>query len=118
MADMNAVRDLAKAHRLWVIEDAAQALGATLEGRPAGSMCDFGTFSFFPTKNLGACGDAGMVLTSDGALAERLQRLRNHGARVKYDHEEVAYNSRLDEMQAAILRIKSSCSCLVSLRFN
>jgi len=93
-----------------VIEDAAQAIGATVEGsdgsRGAGSIGALGCLSFFPTKNLGAAGDAGMILTSDGAMAERLRRLRVHGGRQMYHHESVGWNSRLDELQAAVLNVK------------
>jgi dTDP-4-amino-4,6-dideoxygalactose transaminase len=105
-ADMNAVRDLAKAHGLFVIEDAAQALGATFEGRPAGSMSDFGTFSFFPTKNLGALGDAGLLVTSNDELAAKARLLRNHGAERQYFHKLAGGNFRLDALQAAFLNVK------------
>jgi len=106
MADMDAVRSLAKAHGLWVIEDAAQSLGATSQGRPAGSLCDFGTFSFFPTKNLGALGDAGLLVTSDDELAAKARLLRNHGAEQQYFHKVVGGNFRLDAVQAAFLNVK------------
>jgi dTDP-4-amino-4,6-dideoxygalactose transaminase len=106
VADMNGVRDLAKGHGLWVIEDAAQALGATFEGRPAGSMCDFGTFSFFPTKNLGALGDAGLLVTSNDELAAKARLLRNHGAEQQYFHKRIGGNFRLDSLQAAFLNVK------------
>ena len=106
MANMDAVRDLARAHGLWVIEDAAQSLGASSEGRPAGSLCDFGAFSFFPTKNLGALGDAGLLVTNDDSLAERARLLRNHGAEQQYFHKMIGGNFRLDALQAAFLNVK------------
>jgi dTDP-4-amino-4,6-dideoxygalactose transaminase len=105
-ADMSAIRDFATANKLWVIEDAAQAIGASYRGQPAGSMGDFGTFSFFPTKNLGALGDAGALVTNDNELAERARLLRNHGAEKQYFHKLVGGNFRLDALQAAFLRIK------------
>jgi dTDP-4-amino-4,6-dideoxygalactose transaminase len=105
-ADMDAVRKLATAHGLRVIEDAAQALGASFNGRPAGSMSDFATFSFFPTKNLGALGDAGLLVTSNDELAERARVLRNHGAEKQYFHKLVGGNFRLDALQAAFLKVK------------
>ena len=106
MADMTALEDVARRHSLRVLEDAAQALGAKLGGRRAGTIGDAGTFSFFPTKNLGACGDAGLLATNDDAVGEQVKLLRAHGSRKKYQPEVVGYNSRLDEMQAAILRAK------------
>ncbi len=106
MADMDAVRELAKANGLWVIEDAAQTLGATLDGRPAGSLSDFGTFSFFPTKNLGALGDAGLLVTSNDKLAAKARLLRNHGAEQQYFHKMIGANFRLDGLQAAFLNVK------------
>ena len=105
-ADMNAIMAIARRHRLPVIEDAAQAFGAQYRGQPAGSMGAFGAFSFFPTKNLGAFGDAGLLVTNDAALAERAVRLRNHGAHSRYYHAEVGGNFRLDALQAAILTVK------------
>jgi dTDP-4-amino-4,6-dideoxygalactose transaminase len=105
-ADMDAVGQLAEAHGLRVIEDAAQALGASFQGRAAGSMSDFGTFSFFPTKNLGALGDAGLLATSNDELAERARILRNHGAEKQYFHKLVGGNFRLDALQAALLKVK------------
>jgi dTDP-4-amino-4,6-dideoxygalactose transaminase len=89
-----------------VIEDAAQAIGARYRGRRAGSIGDVGCFSFYPTKNLGAYGDGGMVVTNDAALAERIDVLRRHGSPQKYHAEWVGYNSRLDALQAAILGVK------------
>ncbi len=105
-ADMDAIVALARDRNLWVIEDAAQAHGATYKGRKAGSLGHLGCFSFYPTKNLGACGDGGAVVTSDPELDRRLRRLRNYGQTVKYHHETSGVNSRLDELQAAILSVK------------
>jgi len=105
-ADMNQIEDVASAHRLPVIEDAAQAIGARFHGRAVGSLGLLGCFSFFPSKNLGGAGDGGMVTTNDAGLAERLRLLRVHGARNKYHYELLGMNSRLDALQAAILRIK------------
>jgi dTDP-4-amino-4,6-dideoxygalactose transaminase len=105
-ADMDAVKEFAVQHGLHVIEDAAQAHGSRYKGRAAGSMGDLGCFSFYPTKNLGACGDGGAVVTSNPDFAVRLSRLRNYGESSKYHHESMGYNSRLDELQAAILRVK------------
>jgi dTDP-4-amino-4,6-dideoxygalactose transaminase len=104
--DMAPLMRLAAAHNLKVIEDNAQAFGATDRGRKTGSIGDIGCISFFPSKNLGAFGDGGMVLTSDPEIADRVRILRTHGWRKKYDPEVLGYNSRLDEMQAAILRVK------------
>ena len=106
MLDVERVMEIAARHDLIVIEDAAQAIGAEYRGRKAGSIGNAGTFSFFPTKNLGAYGDAGMIVTNDEHLAGQLRMLRFHGGRIKYYHEEIGYNSRMDEMQAAILRVK------------
>jgi len=106
MADMDAVRQLAEAHGLFVIEDAAQALGAAYNGHPAGSLSDFGTFSFFPTKNLGALGDAGLLVTSNDELAHKARLLRNHGAEQQYFHKVIGGNFRLDGLQAAFLNVK------------
>jgi len=106
MADMDAIMLLAQEFGLHVIEDAAQALGAEYKGHKAGAIGHLGCFSFFPTKNLGAYGDAGMVVTNNDVLADRVGLLRVHGARPKYYHHMVGYNSRLDALQAAILRAK------------
>jgi len=106
MADMERIIALAEEFRLYVVEDAAQAIGAEYRGRRAGSMGDVGCFSFFPTKNLGAYGDGGMVVTDDDELADRIRLLRVHGSRPKYYHRMVGYNSRLDALQAAILQAK------------
>jgi UDP-N-acetyl-3-dehydro-alpha-D-glucosamine 3-aminotranferase len=105
-ADMDAVRDLAEKKRLTVIEDCAQAMGANWKGSPVASIGDYGCISFFPTKNLGGYGDGGMITTRDRESADRLRRLRTHGSRKKYHFEEQGMNSRLDELQAAILRVK------------
>ena len=105
-ADMDAVLDLARAHGLHVVEDAAQALGTTYRGRACGAMGALGCFSFYPSKNLGACGDAGMVTTGDGRLADRVRRLRNYGEEAKYHHVETGTNARLDTLQAAVLSVR------------
>lgn len=106
-ADMGPILELAKRHGLAVIEDTAQALGATTsDGHPAGSLGTLGTFSFFPTKNLGGLGDAGLVATADAALGARLRSVRTHGESSKYHHSEVGGNFRIDAMQAALLRVK------------
>jgi dTDP-4-amino-4,6-dideoxygalactose transaminase len=103
-ADMDAVLAVASRHHLAVVEDACQAHLATCGGRLVGTIGDAGAFSFYPTKNLGALGDGGAVVTGDGALADRLRRLRNGGQSSRYRHDEFGVNSRLDELQAAILR--------------
>lgn len=105
-ADMDPINALAGRHGLAVIEDVAQAQGARYKGRRTGSLGTAGAFSFFPTKNLGAIGDAGAVTTDDAALADRLRVLRNYGSRRKYVNEVRGENSRLDELQAAVLRAK------------
>jgi len=106
-ADMDPILEIARRHRLRVIEDAAQAIGAQYQdGRRAGAMGDMGCFSFFPSKNLGAVGDAGLVTTGDDGLAERLRVLRNHGSKPKYYHKFIGGNFRLDTIQAAILQVK------------
>src|SRR5713226_2771424 len=104
--DMQPVLDFARKHRLRVIEDASQAHGATYQGQRVGSMGDIGCFSFYFSKNLGAYGEAGMCVTNDAELAGTLRMLRDHGSRVRYQHEMMGVNARLDEMQAAILRVK------------
>jgi dTDP-4-amino-4,6-dideoxygalactose transaminase len=104
--DLPALRDLARAKGLHLVEDACQAHGAKLDGRPVGSWGVTGCFSFYPTKNLGALGDGGMIVTNDDDLADRLRRLRNGGQVSRYVHQEVGINSRLDELQAAVLRAK------------
>lgn len=105
-ADMDALMAVATAHGLAVIEDCAQAHLCTAGGRPVGTVGVAGTFSFYPTKNLGALGDGGAVVTQDAALADRIRRLRNGGQSTRYHHPEAGLNSRLDEMQAAILRAR------------
>ncbi|NTV51496.1 MAG: DegT/DnrJ/EryC1/StrS family aminotransferase [Candidatus Firestonebacteria bacterium] len=105
-ADMTRLLALARTHRLAVVEDACQALGATWQGKPVGALGDAGCLSFFPTKNLGGIGDGGMVVTNRPELAARVKRLRNHGSEEKYRHLELGYNSRLDEVQSAVLRVK------------
>jgi dTDP-4-amino-4,6-dideoxygalactose transaminase len=106
MSGMDEVLAIAGRHGLPVVEDCAQAIGAQWEGRPAGSIGTIGCFSFFPSKNLGAYGDGGMLVTDDAEIAAHVKRLRAHGAAVKYYHDELGVNSRLDEIQAAILRVK------------
>ena len=106
LADMPALQALARRHGLLLIEDAAQAHGAARDGRKAGAFGDAAAFSFFPAKNLGALGDGGAVVTDDDALAQRIAALRNYGSDVKYHHLFQGVNSRLDEMQAALLRVK------------
>jgi dTDP-4-amino-4,6-dideoxygalactose transaminase len=105
-ADMGPIRDIAQRHGLAVIEDAAQAIGAAWNGFRAGTLGDVAAFSFYPSKNLGGFGDGGMVTTSNPLLARRLARLRVHGMEPKYHHHEVGFNSRLDALQAAVLRVK------------
>jgi dTDP-4-amino-4,6-dideoxygalactose transaminase len=105
-APMDRVGALARQHGLAVVEDAAQAIGAAWQGRPIGAWGDAACLSFYPTKNLGACGDGGMVVTDRGDVAEKVRRLRHHGDSGKYRHEELGYTSRLDELQAALLRVK------------
>ena len=105
-AEMDAVLEVARKHHLAVIEDAAQAIGARWKGRSVGSLGTCGCFSFFPSKNLGGAGDGGMITTNDPQLAEKLRTLRVHGARKKYRYESLGINSRLDALQAAILRVK------------
>jgi len=105
-ADMDAIKAIADRHGVPVIEDAAQAIGAEYRGKRAGSLSLCGCFSFFPTKNLGAFGDAGIMTTDDAKLADRLRMLRVHGSRTRYYHEAAGINSRLDTLQAAILLVK------------
>jgi len=105
-ADMDAILEIAAGHNLVVIEDAAQSISAKYKGRMSGSMGQLGCFSFYPTKNLGAPGDGGMIVTQSDELNELLRRLKAHGAKVKYHHEEVGYNSRLDTLHAAVLGAK------------
>jgi dTDP-4-amino-4,6-dideoxygalactose transaminase len=105
-AEMDAINEIAARYNLKVIEDAAQSQGARYRGRRAGSLGDAAGFSFYPTKNLGAIGDGGAVTTNDADLAEKVRLLRNYGSRVKYENEIQGFNSRLDELQAAFLRVK------------
>ncbi|MBX2882377.1 MAG: DegT/DnrJ/EryC1/StrS family aminotransferase [Granulosicoccus sp.] len=104
--DMAAIQAIAKNHQLRIVEDCAQSFGATVGGKQTGTMGDIGCFSFFPSKNLGAYGDGGMVCTNDADLAEKCRMYRSHGSKVRYHHDVIGYNSRLDEMQAAVLRQK------------
>jgi dTDP-4-amino-4,6-dideoxygalactose transaminase len=106
VADMDPVLEIARQHRLFVIEDAAQAIGATYKDRQAGSMGTVGCFSFFPSKNLGGLGDGGMIVTQDAELGEKLVVFRNHGSKPKYYHHFVGGNFRLDTLQAAALIVK------------
>lgn len=105
-ADMPALRSIADRHGLFLVEDAAQAHGATYDQQPAGSLGHAGSFSFYPGKNLGAFGDGGAVTTDDPQLAERIRALRNYGSAVKYHHDVPGFNARLDAIQAAILDVK------------
>ena len=105
-AAMDPLLDVSNRRGVPIVEDAAQAIGAADNGRPAGSMGLIGCFSFYPTKNLGGAGDGGMLTTNDDDVAARLRRLRAHGGANEYEHDEVGINSRLDELQAAVLRIK------------
>lgn len=106
MADMKEIKDIADKYGLKIIEDAAQAIGSRQFGKTVGELGTAATYSFFPTKNLGAYGDAGMIITSDSTLAEQARIIRVHGSKPKYYHHILGYNSRLDEMQAAILNVK------------
>ncbi len=105
-ADMDPINRIAQKHHLKVVEDAAQAIGSKYKGKKAGAMGDFGCFSFFPSKNLGAAGDGGLVTTDSPDMAEFIRILRFHGAKPKYFHSFIGYNSRLDTIQAAILSVK------------
>ncbi len=105
-AEMDELMQLAEEHNLFVLEDAAQAIGSEYKGKKIGAWGHAATFSFFPTKNLGGYGDGGMIVTNDDQLADKLRILRVHGSRPKYYHGIIGYNSRLDEIQAAALRIK------------
>lgn len=105
-ADMDAIREVASRHDLPLIEDAAQSIGSEYRGHRAGTLGDIGCFSFYPTKNLGGLGDAGMLTTNDAELADKLQLLRGHGMRPRYYHKLVGVNSRIDSIQAAALRVK------------
>ncbi|MDE2572952.1 MAG: DegT/DnrJ/EryC1/StrS family aminotransferase, partial [bacterium] len=105
-APMREIMEIAQRHELAVIEDCAQSIGATIDGRATGTIGDIGCYSFFPSKNLGAYGDGGLLVTRSERLAARARSLRAHGGAVKYFHQELGVNSRLDEVQAAILRVK------------
>ncbi len=107
MADMESLNALAVSRGIRIVGDAAQAIGATYQGRPIGAWSDLTTLSFFPTKNLGGCGDGGMILTDSDELAEKIRLLRFHGSGGGYFYKEVGYCSRLDEIQAALLRVKA-----------
>ncbi len=105
-ADMDSICSLARKYNLKVIEDCAQAFGATYKGQKVGTFGDCGCFSFFPSKNLACYGDGGMIVTGKEDLAKKVRLLRNHGSIVKYQHKTLGYNSRLDEIQAAVIRVK------------
>jgi len=105
-ADMEKILEMAQRHGFKVLEDCAQSFGAGIGGEKTGSIGDAGSFSFYPSKNLGGCGDGGLISTNDGELAARVRLLRNHGSKGGYIHEAIGYNSRLDELQAAILLVK------------
>lgn len=105
-AEMQPILDFARTHNLRVIEDASQAHGATYQGQRVGSLGDIAAFSLYYSKNLGAFGEAGICTTNDAALAEKMRMVRDHGSRIKYQHEVMGVNARLDEMQAAVLQIK------------
>lgn len=104
--DMDAIMDIAKRYNLYVIEDCCQAIGAEYKGQKVGTFGDIGCYSFYPTKNLGGMGDGGLITVNSENLKNRIVALRNHGGAVRYYHDEIGVNSRLDEIQAAILRIK------------
>ncbi|MGN7479748.1 DegT/DnrJ/EryC1/StrS family aminotransferase [Solibacillus silvestris] len=106
MADMEALKEIAVKHKIVLIEDAAQAIGAEQNGKIVGELGTAATYSFFPTKNLGAYGDGGMIVTNDDTLAENARIIRVHGSKPKYYHHVLGYNSRLDELQAAVLNVK------------
>lgn len=104
--DLDPLREICKRHNLALVEDAAQAHGALYKGRPVGAIGDMGAFSFYPSKNLGACGEAGALVTNSDALAKRARSLRNHGSPISYVHEEMGYNYRMEGLHGAILDIK------------
>lgn len=106
MADMEKIQEIATKHKLYVIEDAAQAIGANIRGKKVGELGSAATYSFFPTKNLGGYGDGGMIVTNDDEIANLSKIIRVHGSKPKYHHHILGYNSRLDELQAAILNVK------------
>lgn len=105
-ADMDPILEIAKKHNLVIVEDAAQAIGAEYKGKKVGEIGDATTYSFFPTKNLGAYGDGGMIVTKNEEAAEMMRIIRVHGSKPKYYHKVLGYNSRLDELQAAVLNVK------------
>ena len=104
--DMDAIMDIAKRYNLYVIEDCCQAIGAEYKGQKVGTFGDIGCYSFYPTKNLGGMGDGGLITVNSENLKNRIIALRNHGGPIRYHHDEIGVNSRLDEIQAAILRVK------------
>ena len=104
--EMDKIMDIAKRHNLYVIEDCCQAIGAEYKGQKVGTFGDIGCYSFYPTKNLGGMGDGGLITVNSENLKNRIVALRNHGGAIRYHHDEIGVNSRLDEIQAAILRIK------------
>ncbi len=104
--DMDKIMQIAKKHNLYVIEDCCQAIGAEYKGQKVGTFGDIGCYSFYPTKNLGTMGDGGLAITNNEELKNRIIALRNHGGAIRYHHDEIGVNSRLDEIQAAILRVK------------
>ena len=104
--DMDKIMDIAKRYNLYVIEDCCQAIGAEYKGKKVGTFGDIGCYSFYPTKNLGGMGDGGLITVNSENLKNRIVALRNHGGAIRYHHDEVGVNSRLDEIQAAILRVK------------
>jgi len=106
MAEMDKIMEITKKYNLFVIEDAAQAMGSEYKNKKAGSIGDTGCFSFFPAKNLGAYGDAGMIVTNNKNLADKIRILREHGSAKKYQHQYIGINGRLDTLQAAILLVK------------
>ena len=106
MADMEEISKLAKKYGLKVIEDCAQSFGANLNGKKAGNFGDTGCFSFYPSKNLGGYGDGGIITINDPMIADKIRKLRNHGSRISYIHEDIGFNSRLDEIQAGVLLVK------------
>src|SRR5574344_547530 len=105
-ANMKLICDIAKRHNLFVIEDCCQAINAKIDGQMVGTFGDVGCYSFFPTKNLGGMGDGGLLVTNSDVINDRVLGLRNHGGSVRYHHDEIGVNSRMDEIQAAVLRIK------------
>ena len=105
-ADMPAIMDIARRHHLYVVEDCAQSHGSTIKGQKTGTFGDVACFSFYPGKNLGAYGDGGAVLTNDDTIAQKIRLMRNHGQKVKYEHQVIGYCDRLDNLQSAVLNVK------------